>query len=70
MSSSAKSPLAGSASTSRSAARRLLKELETWKTEAPEDKGIERLGPTNDEDLLSWEAVINGRGIGNGYDGE
>ncbi|KAK0632103.1 ubiquitin-conjugating enzyme/RWD-like protein [Immersiella caudata] len=55
-------------SSSRNATRRLLKELDTWNNvESKEDKGVERFGPVNDE-LLSWEAVINGRGVGSGYD--
>ena len=29
---------------------------------------MERLGPARDGELLRWEAVINGRGIGGGYD--
>ncbi len=53
----------------RTGARRLLKELETWRAEQPEERGIERLGPVSDENLMQWEAVINGRGIGHGYDG-
>jgi peroxin-4 len=61
---------ASSASSSRNATRRLLKELETWKTEEKEEKGIERLEPASDEDLLRWEAVINGRGVGCGYEGK
>ncbi|KAL2022718.1 hypothetical protein VTK56DRAFT_4799 [Thermocarpiscus australiensis] len=57
------------ASTSRNAIRRLLKEIETWNhTESAAEPGIERLGPVRDDELLSWEAVINGRGIGNGYE--
>lgn len=56
-------------SSHRSAFKRLLKELEKWRAEAEEETGIERLGPPDDEDLLTWEAVINGRGIGSGYDG-
>ncbi|KAK1754972.1 ubiquitin-conjugating enzyme/RWD-like protein [Echria macrotheca] len=57
------------ASSSRSATRRLLKELETWTTtESRDEKGIERLGPVSDDELLSWEAVINGRGVGCGYE--
>ncbi|KAK3300271.1 ubiquitin-conjugating enzyme/RWD-like protein [Chaetomium fimeti] len=53
----------------RSAMRRLLKELETWnKTESADEQGIERLGPVADEELLSWEAVVNGRGVGCGYE--
>lgn len=56
-------------SSHRSAFKRLLKELEKWRAEAEEETGVERLGPPDDEDLLTWEAVINGRGIGSGYDG-
>jgi peroxin-4 len=68
------SPPAGSAvsgsssSSSRSPAKRLLKELETWRREQAEEKGIERLGPVGEEDLFEWEAVINGKDIGFGYD--
>ncbi|AEO70282.1 uncharacterized protein THITE_27406, partial [Thermothielavioides terrestris NRRL 8126] len=58
-----------SAASSRNAIRRLLKELDTWKhSEAAGEQGIERLGPVSDDELLTWEAVINGRGIGNGYE--
>ncbi|KAI8632357.1 ubiquitin-conjugating enzyme [Xylariaceae sp. FL1651] len=53
---------------SRSATSRLLRELTVWEKEAPAETGIERLGPVNDDELLRWEAVINGRGIGGGYD--
>ncbi|KAK1830031.1 putative ubiquitin protein [Podospora conica] len=56
-------------SSARNAARRLLKELETWTTvESKDERGIERLGPVSDDELLVWEAVINGRGVGGGYD--
>ncbi|KAJ4297081.1 E2 ubiquitin-protein ligase peroxin 4 [Collariella sp. IMI 366227] len=49
----------------RSVIRRLLKELDTWtNTESATEQGIERLGPVSDEQLLTWEAVINGRGWG------
>jgi peroxin-4 len=49
---------------------RLLKELASWRDEeSKEETGIERLGPVADDDLLNWEAVINGRGIPGGYDG-
>jgi hypothetical protein len=55
------------------ATRRLLKELESWEksntTTQTENVGIERLGPVDDGELGVWEAVINGRGIGCGYDG-
>jgi hypothetical protein len=58
------------ASSSRnSPTRRLLKELETWRVERGQDRGIERLGPLAEGDLFSWEAVINGREIGGGYEG-
>ncbi|KUI66027.1 Ubiquitin-conjugating enzyme E2 pex4 [Cytospora mali] len=57
-----------SASSSRSATRRLIKELDTWRSESRDEKGIERLGPVSEDDLLTWEAVINGRDVGGGYD--
>ena len=57
-------------SSSRNATHRLLKELGQWNTESEEETGIERLGPVRDGELLTWQAVINGRGIGSGYDGE
>jgi peroxin-4 len=53
----------------RSSTRRLLKELDGWRAEQQDEKGIERLGPVNEEDLFVWEAVVNGRDIGSGYDG-
>lgn len=63
-----------SSRTSRTgASKRLIKELEAWRSAADADDetaaGIERLGPLHDSDLLTWEAVINGRGVGSGYDG-
>lgn len=57
-----------SGSSSRSASKRLLKELAAWAKEAPTESGIERLGPISEDELLLWEAVVNGRGIGGGYD--
>ncbi|KAK1545345.1 ubiquitin-conjugating enzyme, partial [Colletotrichum paranaense] len=57
-----------STSDGRGAIKRLIKELDVWRSEKKEERGIERLGPVDDEDLLTWEAVVNGRGIGNGYD--
>jgi peroxin-4 len=60
---------AGSGSSSRSPAKRLLKELDTWRAEQPDEKGIERLGPVGEDDLFEWEAVINGRDVGSGYEG-
>ncbi|KAI1082812.1 UBC-like protein [Whalleya microplaca] len=77
MSSSARSPTSASApasasasslSSSRNATKRLLRELAVWEKEAPAESGIERLGPVSEDELLHWEAVINGRGIGSGYD--
>jgi len=71
-SSSAAAAAAATSSSSfpRNASRRLLKELDEWNTtESKEEKGVERLGPVNDDQLLCWEAVINGRGVGCGYDG-
>ncbi|KAK4111963.1 putative ubiquitin protein [Canariomyces notabilis] len=60
---------AASSSSSRNAIRRLLKELETWNNvESAGEEGIERLGPVSEDQLLNWEAVINGRGVGHGYD--
>jgi len=56
-------------SSARDATKRLLRELETWDEERKEEKGIERLGPVSEGDLFAWEAVINGRGVGGGYDG-
>ncbi|OAA32664.1 Ubiquitin-conjugating enzyme/RWD-like protein [Moelleriella libera RCEF 2490] len=57
------------AASSSSATKRLLKELDTWRREQPsESGGIERLGPRDEDDLLEWEAVFNGRGVGGGYD--
>ncbi|RDA96084.1 hypothetical protein CP533_5929 [Ophiocordyceps camponoti-saundersi (nom. inval.)] len=54
----------------RTATRRLLKELDSWRREqGGREKGIERLGPVSDEALLEWQGVINGEGIGGGYDG-
>lgn len=58
-----------SSSDGRGAIKRLIKELDVWRGEQKDERGIERLGPVDDEDLLLWQAVINGRGIGNGYDG-
>ncbi|KAK0624675.1 ubiquitin-conjugating enzyme/RWD-like protein [Bombardia bombarda] len=58
-----------SSSSNRTAARRLIKELTTWtKHESRDERGIERLGPVRDDELLRWEAVINGRGLGGGYE--
>jgi peroxin-4 len=46
-----------------------MKELDTWNnTESAGEQGIERLGPVSDDELLTWESVINGRGVGCGYE--
>ncbi|KAF5134251.1 hypothetical protein MHUMG1_02086 [Metarhizium humberi] len=58
-SSTASGPGGGSAKT---ATKRLLKEMDTWRKEQSDEKGIERLGPISDENLLEWESVINGQG--------
>jgi hypothetical protein len=60
---------ASGASSSGNATRRLYRELEKWRAEQEEEKGIERLAPVSDGDLFEWEAVINGRDVGYGYDG-
>ncbi|KAK7755274.1 E2 ubiquitin-protein ligase peroxin 4 [Diatrype stigma] len=57
-----------SSSSFRSATKRLIKELAVWDKEAPTESGVERLGPVSEGELLQWEAVINGRGIGGGYE--
>lgn len=67
-SSSANNKGEGSGGSSRSATKRLIKELNVWEKERHEEQGIERLGPVSEWELLEWEAVINGRGIGGGYD--
>jgi ubiquitin-protein ligase len=61
---------AAPAATSRNATKRLLKEIDSWREEQKEEKGIERLGPAGEEDLFVWEAVVNGKGVGGGYDCE
>ncbi len=58
-----------SAASSHNAIKRLSKELAVWKKESATETGIERLEPVSDDEMLHWEAVINGRGIGCGYDG-
>ncbi|KAK2599009.1 E2 ubiquitin-protein ligase peroxin 4 [Conoideocrella luteorostrata] len=58
----------GSSSSSKTATKRLIKEMDAWRKEQRHEKGIERLGPVSDSNLLEWEAVINGRGVGSGYD--
>ncbi|KPM44687.1 hypothetical protein AK830_g1860 [Neonectria ditissima] len=57
-----------SSSSSKTATKRLLKELDTWRVEQKNETGVERLGPVDEGDLLQWEAVINGQGVGYGYD--
>ncbi|KJZ73593.1 hypothetical protein HIM_06926 [Hirsutella minnesotensis 3608] len=59
----------GSSGSAKTATKRLLKELEVWRKEQDEERGIERLGPVGEDNLLEWQAVINGHGIGSGYDG-
>jgi peroxin-4 len=62
-------PSGGGGGLAKNAVRRLAKELQAWRQdEARDEIGVERLGPVSD-DLLRWEAVINGRGVGHGYDG-
>ncbi|RDA85868.1 hypothetical protein CP532_4920 [Ophiocordyceps camponoti-leonardi (nom. inval.)] len=64
------SSISGETSSGRTATKRLLRELDAWRREqGGREKGIERLGPISDEGLLEWQAVINGEGIGGGYDG-
>ncbi|KAK4464929.1 putative ubiquitin protein [Cladorrhinum samala] len=65
-----KSASSGGASSSspRNAIRRVLKEIDSLNDALDSEPGIERLGPPNDEELLSWEAVINGQGVGSGYE--
>ena len=53
----------------KTATKRPIKELDVWRKEQRDAQGIERLGPVSEDNLLEWEAVINGRGIGCGYDG-
>ncbi|KAI0391681.1 ubiquitin-conjugating enzyme [Xylariaceae sp. FL0594] len=48
--------------------KRLLRELSAWEKERETEDGIERLGPVSEDELLRWEAVINGKGVGSGYD--
>jgi peroxin-4 len=59
-----------------SASRRLLQELSQLRAQdtnpnaaTTEISPIERLGPVSDDELFHWEAVINGKGLGGGYDG-
>ncbi|KAI0176225.1 ubiquitin-conjugating enzyme/RWD-like protein [Hypoxylon sp. FL1284] len=63
------SPAPSRATSSRNATKRLLKEIVAWQEkEAPTETGIERLGPVAEDELFHWEAVINGKGVGCGYD--
>lgn len=62
-------PSPAASSSSRSGTKRLIKELEAWRKEQDHDMGIERLGPVGEENLLEWEAVVNGHEVGYGYDG-
>ncbi|KAF7542277.1 hypothetical protein G7Z17_g11722 [Cylindrodendrum hubeiense] len=63
-----RSTASGASSSSKSATKRLIKELDTWRVESKDETGVERLGPVDDADLLEWQAVINGQGVGSGYD--
>lgn len=58
---------AGSSGT-KTATKRLARELDVWRREQEAEKGIERLGPVGEDNLLEWQAVINGHGIGGGYE--
>lgn len=62
-------PTSGSSSGGKTPTRRLIKELGTWRAQQSTERGIERLGPNDESDLFQWEAVVNGREIGYGYDG-
>jgi peroxin-4 len=48
--------------------KRLLSELNALRSHPP-GPPIERLEPVSEDDLFHWEAVVNGRGMGGGYDG-
>lgn len=57
-----------------STSKRLLQELSQLRArekgpDATERSPIERLGPVSDDEFFHWEAVINGKGLGGGYDG-
>ncbi|KAK4230598.1 protein PEROXIN-4 [Podospora fimiseda] len=58
----------GAAASHRSAIRRILKEIDALSSALSIEKGIERLGPPNDEEVFEWEGVINGEGVGAGYE--
>ncbi|KAK4178669.1 ubiquitin-conjugating enzyme/RWD-like protein [Triangularia setosa] len=69
---SSRSKPSSSASAARAAIRRLAKEFASIQSQLEDGQqeigeGIERLGPPDQNDLLHWEAVINGRGLGGGY---
>ncbi|KYK58257.1 ubiquitin-conjugating enzyme E2 4 [Drechmeria coniospora] len=66
MSSGSKASAGGDSA--KTATKRLIKELDIWRKEQPQEQGIERLEPISEENLLEWQAVINGRGVGCGYD--
>ncbi|KAK4195670.1 putative ubiquitin protein [Triangularia verruculosa] len=73
MASRSKPSSSSSASAARTAMRRLAKEFASVQSQRQSEQGeeveegIERLGPPDHDDLLHWEAVINGRGLGGGY---
>ena len=59
-----------------STSKRLLQELSQLRAQeanptaaTTEISPIERLGPVSDDEFFHWEAVINGKGLGGGYDG-
>ncbi|KAG6009511.1 hypothetical protein E4U21_002147 [Claviceps maximensis] len=64
----AKSPSRTGSASSKTAAKRLLREMDSWRKEQRLERGIERLGPVAEDDMLTWEAVVNGGGVGGGYD--
>ncbi len=69
-----------SSSSSSTGTKRLLQELSQIRSSEKESlqasaagtgerSPIDRIGPVDDESLFHWEAVINGRGLGGGYEG-
>lgn len=55
---------------SRTTTKRLLQEIANVRRDLDSSAGIERCAPVSDGIVLAWESVINGRGIGAGYDGK
>lgn len=71
---SSPSTTAGAKPKATSTSKRLLQELSQLRArekepDATERSPIERLGPVSDDEFFHWEAVINGKGLGGGYDG-